>query len=110
MANEESITNCPNCGSVLNEKEGYLTCAYCGTTIYDFATLDTEKPFYMRVKTQDGIILTKVRCDSAELDADFQHFLLEGYPAYKWSLLNDSYIRELTMKFQIVQGEDKNDY
>lgn len=47
----QEITNCPNCGGVLAKEDGYLNCK-CGTTIYDFATLDTEKPFYIRVKTR----------------------------------------------------------
>ena len=65
---DEAITNCPNCASVLTEKNGYLNCKYCGTTIYDFATLDVEKPFYMRVKTRDDVTLTKVRCVSATIE------------------------------------------
>lgn len=37
--------NCPNCGAPINQTE----CPYCGTVIYDFASIDMDKPTYLRI-------------------------------------------------------------
>lgn len=105
---QELITNCPNCGGVLAEKDGYLNCKYCGTTIYDFATLDVEKPFYMRVKTRQGVILSKVRCVTAEMqmttyspcfyDETGMHRIMRGLG-----------YQTLTMTFDVLQAEKRGD-
>lgn len=99
----QEITNCPNCGGVLAKEDGYLNCK-CGTTIYDFATLDTEKPFYIRVKTRQGVFLSKVKCITAEMqipavtphlvDEEERHLMMLG-------LLD----KTLTMTFDVLQED-----
>ena len=48
--------NCPNCGAPITSAE----CPYCGSVFYDFATLDSTKPTYIRIKWNDQIITTRV--------------------------------------------------
>lgn len=38
--------NCPNCGAPLNGEK----CPYCGTTFYDFSSIEDGKPCYMRIR------------------------------------------------------------
>lgn len=104
MTNEDSITNCPNCGGVLAEKDGYLNCKYCGTTIYDFATLDVEKPFYMRLKTRQGVVLCKVRCVTADMQMSTESPCLfdeEGRYLRMRGLCHET----LTMTFDVLQED-----
>jgi hypothetical protein len=39
--------NCPNCGAPLDGDK----CAFCGTTFYDFSSIEDGKPCYMRIRT-----------------------------------------------------------
>lgn len=49
-------TNCPNCGMpIVGEK-----CEYCGTVFIDFACIDTDKPFYIKVRHGNRILRAKV--------------------------------------------------
>ena len=38
--------NCPNCGAPIETEK----CPYCGTVFLDFAAMDADQPFYMKVK------------------------------------------------------------
>lgn len=40
-------TNCPNCGAALDGDK----CAFCGTTFYDFSSIEEGKPCYMRIRS-----------------------------------------------------------
>lgn len=40
----EGITNvCPNCGASMNNKDYALVCNYCGTVIFDYATISLDE-------------------------------------------------------------------
>ena len=47
--------NCPNCGAPITGVE----CEYCGTLFYDFASIDLDKPTYLKIKWNDQIITCK---------------------------------------------------
>lgn len=64
--------NCPNCGAPITSTE----CPYCGSVFYDFATLDTEKPTYIRMKFHDKIITTRAIMTSATIE-----FEIDAVPA-----------------------------
>lgn len=49
--------NCPNCGAPLGMKD---VCEYCGTHFVDF-TMDTEEPFYIKIRHNGKIMIDKVR-------------------------------------------------
>ena len=69
----EKLTNCPQCGGILNEAG---RCEFCGSKVYDFLTMDfgfsPEKVFkrpktYIRIKDSRGIILAPVTVDFARV-------------------------------------------
>ena len=49
--------NCPNCGAPLGMND---VCEYCGTRFVDF-TMDTEKPFYIKIRHDGMLYIDKVR-------------------------------------------------
>ena len=56
-----SKLNCPNCGAPITSTE----CPYCGSIFYDFATLDSRKPTYIRMVWNDQIITARAVMRSA---------------------------------------------
>lgn len=48
--------NCPNCGAPIKSIE----CPYCGTVLYDFAALYTDRPTYVKLKHAGQIITLRV--------------------------------------------------
>lgn len=49
--------NCPNCGMPIASTQ----CEYCGTLFYDFATLDFDKPTYVRINRAGEVLTMKAR-------------------------------------------------
>lgn len=60
-------TNCPNCGAPISSIE----CPYCGTVFYDFATIDDEKPTYLRMNWYNKIITVKALMRSATITHEY---------------------------------------
>lgn len=87
--------SCPNCGAAI---EGD-TCKFCGTLFVDFACVDTNKPFYMKVKRQDGtIVIMPVKLTSIETYTDEDCLLYaDDNPIY-----NCCGNRTLSMQFDIL--------
>ena len=56
--------NCPNCGAPIIDTE----CPYCGTLFYDFASIDLDKPTYIRIKRGNELITAKAQCTEFKLD------------------------------------------
>ena len=56
--------NCPNCGAPLGLSD---RCEYCGTTFID-CTMDTEKPFYIKVRHNGVLFIDKVMMQSFRKD------------------------------------------
>ena len=50
-----SSFNCPNCGAPITGDK----CEYCGTHFID-CTMDTEKPFYIKIRVGNSIYVDKV--------------------------------------------------
>ena len=53
--------NCPNCGAPLGLSD---RCEYCGTWFADF-TIDRDKPFYIKIRVGDKILIDRVMLSSA---------------------------------------------
>ena len=51
----KTITNCLNCGAPLHGD----VCKYCGTTYYDFSSMEINKPCYLKIKFDDKNIIFK---------------------------------------------------
>ena len=59
-----SQLNCPNCGAPLGLSD---RCEYCGTTFID-CTMDTEKPFYIKIRHNGMLFIDKVMMQSFRKD------------------------------------------
>lgn len=72
--------NCPNCGAPLGMKD---VCEYCGTHFIDF-TMDTEEPFYIKIRHKGKVVIDRVRLIGALIQTDPQPVLygdyIEGMP------------------------------
>ena len=58
--------NCPNCGAPIESAQ----CPYCGTVLYDFAVMDTDKPTYIRINWHGHQIVFKAIMRDAEVEFD----------------------------------------
>lgn len=86
--------NCPNCGAPIETEK----CPYCGTMFLDFAAMDADKPFYMKVKKDGKIYILKVKMTSMELRIEPNDI----YDAFGSRLLCFEPIRSLTLDFDIL--------
>ena len=59
--------NCPNCGAPITSIE----CPYCGSMFYDFVTLDSTKPTYIRMVWNDQIIMSRVVMRTATINIEY---------------------------------------
>ena len=58
--------NCPNCGAPIEDEK----CSYCGTLFVDFAAMDADKPFFMKIKHNGAILVVKVRLTSMSMHSE----------------------------------------
>ena len=86
--------NCPNCGAPIETEK----CPYCGTMFLDFAAMDADQPFYMKVKQDGKIYILKVMMSSMELKADYS----DAYGMFGSRLLTLRPISSLTLDFDIL--------
>lgn len=56
--------NCPNCGAPITD----VTCPYCGTVFYDFASIRDDKPTYIRIKFNDDYMVFRARMNVATIN------------------------------------------
>lgn len=56
--------NCPNCGAPIESTQ----CPYCGTVFYDFTTLDSDNPTYIRMNWHENQIVFRAIMRSAEIE------------------------------------------
>ena len=69
--------NCPNCGAPIESEQ----CPYCGSIFIDFACLDADKPFYIKVKHDEKIVISKVRLTSISAHRDYTCLYADNLPA-----------------------------
>ena len=69
--------NCPNCGAPIESEQ----CPYCGSIFIDFACLDADKPFYIKVKHDRKIVISKVRLTSISAHRDYACLYADNSPA-----------------------------
>ena len=86
--------NCPNCGAPIETEK----CPYCGTMFLDFAAMDADQPFYMKIKQDGKIYILKVKMSSMELRIEPNDI----YDTFGSRLLRFEPIRSLTLDFDIL--------
>ena len=86
--------NCPNCGAPIETEK----CPYCGTVFLDFAAMDADQPFYMKVKQHGKIYILKVKMTSMELKTECN----DACDIFCSSLLTLRPISSLTLDFDIL--------
>lgn len=63
--------NCPNCGAAISGDK----CRYCGTVFYDFASIDLDRPQYVKIRFNGKVVACRVRIISCDI-----HCSLEEIP------------------------------
>ena len=66
--------NCPNCGAPVTGEQ----CEYCGTIIYDFSVIDSEKPSYIKLKIHGKLYIFKALLSSIDMK-------LQNEPEYSYA-------------------------
>lgn len=59
-----SQLNCPNCGAPITGDK----CEYCGTHFMD-CTMDTERPFYIKLRNRNGLYVDRVYLRNATIES-----------------------------------------
>lgn len=85
--------NCPNCGAPIE----FDKCDYCGTRVIDMACIETDKPFYIKVRKGEHIFIANVILNNALINVDVTP--LWGDNACAFSARNDT----LSMDFSILE-------
>lgn len=56
--------NCPSCGAAIVDEK----CPYCGILFYDFATMELDKPFYIKFKKDSRVYRAKVLMNGVSMN------------------------------------------
>ena len=99
MSTERKMNNCPNCGAPISGDK----CPYCGTIIWDFATIDMEAPHWIKIKMKNEIRWVRVHFtgmhieyqDTAKFYADNEYIIFPRSPDEA----------EFMAKFKVVPDE-----
>lgn len=86
--------NCPNCGAPIESEK----CGYCGSIFIDFACMDTDKPFYLKIKHKGNIQLIKVMLTQVHMSRDVDTLYCDNTPI----ISVQSTYRELSMNFIVL--------
>lgn len=86
--------NCPNCGALIETEK----CPYCGTMFLDFAAMDADQPFYMKIKQDGQIYILKAKMTSTELKTEHN----DVYDVFESRWLRLRSISSVTLDFDIL--------
>lgn len=95
IARSTSSKNCPNCGAPIESER----CPYCGSLFVDFACIDTDQPFYMKVKHKGQIGIVKVMFRGLSIHRDDPICM---YANNEPIITMQSTSGEMTMEFRIL--------
>ena len=84
--------NCPNCGAPIESEQ----CPYCGSIFVDFACLDADKPFYIKVKHDGKITMARVLLTSITKHIEYVGLCIDNVPC-----INTETSAEIEMHFAI---------
>lgn len=85
--------NCPNCGAPINEER----CPFCGTLFIDFAAIDADEPFFMKIKYNGAVFIVKVALNSVSMTSEITDIHYGLYDRYTFTSN-----RELTCTFTVL--------
>ena len=88
--------NCPNCGAPINEEK----CPFCGTLFVDFAAMDADKPFFMKIKHNGEVFIVKVRLTDVSMHTVTVDYCIDGCGFNKHLIRGQT---EMTMDFVVVE-------
>lgn len=94
--------NCPNCGAPIESEK----CPYCGTYFVDFACIEKDKPFWLKIKSPDGVVhLVSVYLERMEVcqTDDYVTLYADNNP-YRFPVF-PSYRTHISMEFEAVPTE-----
>lgn len=92
--NNQRVYNCPNCGAAIETEQ----CPYCGTVFVDFGCLDTDKPFFLKIKDKDEKIkIFKVILDSINYEHDYTELYADNH-----RFIHAIPISTLNISFQVI--------
>lgn len=86
-----SKTNCPNCGAPIDTDK----CPYCGTVFIDFASIDADRPFYMKILHNGKIYKTRAILKSAGYETINEYLYANNC---KYEVITSG---ELVMRFEV---------
>ena len=90
----DEALNCPNCGAPISEEK----CPYCGTLFVDFAAMDADKPFFMKIKYQGEVYIFKVKMNAMSVSSETADYYELGAPMRKSVVMS----RNLSVDFTLV--------
>ena len=65
----EQLTNCPNCGAILDDLG---RCKFCGSKVYDFCDIDVSpinrNRTYIRIKTGKATVIAPIMTHSVSME------------------------------------------
>ena len=61
--------NCPNCGAVIDNE--HIKCPFCGTMYFDLSVMPINDPFFLKIRTDKGIVSSKVILRSVSITHAF---------------------------------------
>ena len=85
--------NCPNCGAPITEE----TCPYCGTLFVDFAAMDADKPFFLKVKHNGEVYIFKVKMGGLSVTTETADWCELGSIGYRSVVLNTNLAIDFTL-------------
>lgn len=89
---DRPILNCPNCGAPIDGDK----CMHCGTYFVDYGCLDTEKPFWLKIKRDGQTILIPVKFIKFEETSETTFYC----DNVAYTSIGDN--RTITLEFQIL--------
>lgn len=63
---DKTELNCPNCGAPITGER----CEYCGSVFYDWACLDSDKPFFIKIKRGNDLVMAKTVLEGIKITED----------------------------------------
>lgn len=95
--------NCPNCGAPLDGEK----CFYCGTTFYDFASLEIGTPCYIRLRFGDMKMTFKAVPDIASVNITNNYYDVCDASGTKLHQLDAGQDLNLDVHFRTVSNDGK---